>query len=159
MKGAGQQETNWRELDDGFLRRTYRSSAIMVAFVILYVWAYGYGWAVLPLFLGAAVNLGLLYINEVGFGSLIAPFANDAEGASAKQKKWLMSRRLGKLSWIVLVKYVLVAVVVWFLARQWTLPQIAAFAGGFCLIHINIVLRVISRLLIARMNESSKETR
>lgn len=150
-------ETNWQELDDGFLRRTYRSSCILVGFIILYIWAHGFTWAVLPMFLGAAISLGLLYINEVGFGSLIAPFASDAEGASAKEKKWLLSRRLGKLSWIVLVKYVLVAVVVWLLMRQWTLPQVAAFAGGFCLVHINIVLRVISRLLIARMNESSKE--
>jgi hypothetical protein len=46
-----------------------------------------------------------------------------------------------------LIKYPLVAVLIWALTRAWNLRAIMAFTGGFVLIHLVIALRAIGRIL------------
>lgn len=145
----------WDELDPGFVRRTYRSSAVIVGFTSLTLAARGMGWAVMPLICGAALSLGLYWLNDIGFGLLFSPHGEDVAGKGAEAKKFAQAGRLQKIGWIALGKYLLVGGIVALLIRFWNMPQIAAFAGGFCLIHLGIVLRVISRLLLARMNAVS----
>lgn len=141
----------WEELDDGFVHRTYRSSAVIVGFTCLYLAARGWMAYVLPVFCGAALSLGIYWLNDFGFGLLFAP--NEKDSVADKRAR---SKRLRKVFWVALVKYLGVAAIAALVVRYWDITRIAAFAGGFCLIPFGIVLRVISRLLLARMNKSSK---
>jgi biotin transporter BioY len=153
---AGTPAEKWDELDPGFVGRTYRSSVVIVGFTCLYLAARGIGWAVLPVFCGAALSVGVFWLNEAGFRLLFAPHGGAVAGKDGETKKFARANRLRQISWVALVKYLLVGALVAVAVRFWDVARIAAFAGGFCLVHAGIVLRVISRLLLARMNDTSK---
>ena len=56
---------------------------------------------------------------------------------------------------IVLVKYLLVAGLLWTLARMWNEMQLLAFCGGFSLVHLDLLLRAVGRALFTRQPVSA----
>lgn len=141
-------EINSGALDEGFLRRTYRSGAFLTGFTLLYLWAYALTWALVPVLVGASLALGMLYLAEV---SVRRTF-----GAPEETKKNVGGRAASQaLLHASLIKYLLNAPLLWAVASYWDTARIAAFAGGITLIHFGIALRALSRCLVARLNRSS----
>ena len=142
MKTAG--------MDSGFIRRTYRSVAVMAAFVLLLLWSYQSIWAILPVSLGVGLALLLLWASK-----RVIPQVFKAGGADSlltndgEKKKNDLNRRLRKILPIVLVKYLSVGVTAFLLVRFWGQREILAFCGGFVLVQANMVMRVISRMITA----------
>ncbi len=129
-------------LDDAFVSRTYRSVAAMAVAAALFAWRWGASWASVPVLVGAALALALLYGGQKG----LAQF-----GQIGKQGVSLKSG-LRAFFWFTVIKCLLAWGVLWWLARTWDLRQIAALAGGISLVATNITLRVIGRLMVGPKN-------
>lgn len=148
-------------IDEGFLGRTYRSTALLTAVVALYLWRYGQAWAIFPVALGAAVGLGMFYLSEVAVRRIFrGPAPGEAAPSTEPGQKKFRAHLAGRaLFALALIKYVLAGLLLWFLVRHWDMMRLAAFVGGFCLVHIGIVLRAFSRLLIAGLNPPPTDKR
>ena len=135
-------------IDEGFLGRTYRSTALLTGVVLLYLYVFGQVRLVLPVTLGVLLSLAMLYGNELGVKRYLVSLTYSPE--KKEEQKRPGSRTVLAF---VLIKYALVGLSAYAVAR-FTAPlwQIA-FVGGFCLTHMNIAMRTVSRLLLG-MNES-----
>jgi uncharacterized membrane protein YqjE len=137
-------------MDEGFVRRTYRSAAWVTAFVLFVLGSYGQFWALLPVLSGALFGTALLYGMEVFVRrTFTAGRAGDAK------KKGSPAGPGGALLGFALVKYPLVALLIWAVVRIWDLRHVMAFTGGFILIQAVIALRGAGRYLVDHMNENS----
>ncbi|HVK06457.1 MAG TPA: hypothetical protein VM490_23500 [Armatimonadaceae bacterium] len=126
-------------LDEGFLGRTYRSTLVLALFGAFYLWAYGLTWALLPAAAGVALALSMLWVNDVGLRrGLRAAGKNSGSGLSVRA-----------ITGVALIKYALVAPLLWLIVRYWDLRALGAFACGVSLVPTNIALRVVSRCLTA----------
>lgn len=134
-------------LDEGFLQRTYPSSAFLAGFAALYVWSHGWAWAALPLLMGAALGVALLYVAEANVRQIFTA----GTGSNAAKKSRIRRVLLG----VGLIKYGLVAVAAWAMVRYGSLAEVGAFAGGFSLVQIGIAFRVLSRCLVAGWNRDA----
>jgi hypothetical protein len=76
--------------------------------------------------------------------------AKTDNGRVAAEKKIRGNAAGAMLLGFALIKYPLVAVLIWALTRAWNLRAIMAFTGGFVLIHLVIALRAIGRILFVR---------
>lgn len=132
------------EIDQGFIRRTYRSTLLWAIVVVLYLSAYGHGRLVLPFALGVGVGLGGLYGIEVLVGAAFTPLR-----AQARNKKTDKPRIPRRIIAQVTIKYLSAILLLWYIARHWDLVSIAVFIGGVCLVQVSIVTRTLSRVVLA----------
>jgi hypothetical protein len=140
-------------VDTDFLRRTYRSALIVTAFVLLTLTAYGLYWALWPLIGGAGLSLSLLVAGEAVVRRVFTPERAMAERKGRRSGGGARAAS-GLLLGLALVKYPLVALLVWMVVRWSEMRQVMVFAGGFALIHMVIGLRALSRhLVVDRMQE------
>jgi|GEM_PF-830618 hypothetical protein len=141
-------------VDEGFLRRTYRSTLLLTGVGLLYLWAYQWTWAMLPLASGAALALAMLGANDLVAKRFLPGVAEETRKNRGDGRAGLRA-----LAGVALVKYLLVAPVLWLLVRWWSLNELAAFAFGVSLVPTNIVLRVVGRCLAAASPRSVGRTR
>ena len=144
-------------IDSAFIKRTYRSVLLMTAFVLLLLWAYRLNWAFLPLVTGIGLALVLLWTSERVIPQIFkAGYLSPKIFADANIKNTEIQRRLHRLIPIVLVKYLSVGVIAFVLVRFWSQREILVFCGGFVLVQVNVVMRVISRILTVRPMKAGK---
>ena len=141
-------------MEEGFVRRTYRSAAIVTAFVLFTLASYGQFWALLPVFAGAALGVALLFLMELFVMRLFTP-----ERAQQAKKKAPAKGTNRAIIGFALVKYPLVAFLIWTAVHFWETRQVMAFAGGFILLHIVIALRAIGKSLVDKMNADPAASR
>ena len=137
-------------MDEGFVRRTYRSVAFVTAFVLFVLASYGQFWALLPTLAGALFGALLLYGMEVFVRGTFTP-----ERAQEARKRPTAKGPRRALLGLALVKYPLIALALWAATRAWGEREIVAFAGGFTLIPVVIGLRGAGRLLTDRENKDA----
>jgi len=142
-------------LDEGFLGRTYRSTTVLALFGAFYLWAYGLTWALLPAAVGVALALGMLWVNDAGLRRALS--AAPRSGSAGKNSGGGLSVRA--ITGVALVKYALVAPLLWLLVRYWDLRALGAFACGVSLVPTNIALRVVSRCLTASGDSGTSRPR
>jgi hypothetical protein len=146
---------------------TLKSAAVVTGFVLVTLAAYGQFSSVVPVLAGALLGGVLLGAMDWFIRRAFTP-----ERAWAAQRKMQQRQRLLKaktdnptvvaekkirgnaagamLLGFALIKYPLVAVLIWALTRAWNLRAIMAFTGGFVLIHLVIALRAVGRILFVR---------
>jgi hypothetical protein len=110
--------------------------------------SYGQFWALAPALAGAALALVLLRGMERFVRGVFTP----ERAAGPKNSGGRGSRRA--LLLFALVKYPLVALLIWAAVRFWDGAQVMALAGGFVLIHAVIGLRAMGRYLVDCINEN-----
>ena len=136
--------------DGDFVRRTYRSALWVSAFVLFVLASYGQFWALLPVAAGMGLGLALLRTLEWLVRGLFTPErAREARRNAAKK-----GGPKGALVMAALVKYPLVALVLWAVTRFWDPREILAFVGGFVLLQAVIVLRGVGSYLVERMKDN-----
>ena len=136
-------------MDTEFVRRTYRSAACVTGFVLFMLASYGQFWAVVPFAGGVLLGGVLLYAMDRMVRALFTP---------ARARVVKKTRKGGPeraLLGFALVKYPLVALLIWAVTRFWSQPEVMAFAGGFILFHTVIGLRGVGRFLVDRLNETA----
>ena len=143
---------------------TLKSSAVVTGFVVITLAAYGQMTSVLPVMAGALLAGGLLAAMDWFIRRAFTPeraWAAKRKMQQQKRRENSKPDRAGEptekkirgnaagamLLGFALIKYPLVAVLIWALTRAWNLRAIMAFTGGFVLIHLVIALRAIGRIL------------
>ncbi|MDX1931513.1 MAG: hypothetical protein SFU56_02795 [Capsulimonadales bacterium] len=129
-----------------YIGRTLRSALVVVAFVLAITASYGQVWAILPYLGGFALAAVLLAGMERFIRAVIRPDWLGTEiGAEAKERR----RQVGTLWFLgfALIKYPLVALLLWWLVRVWDTRQLMVFAGGFLTLHLVMGLRAMGRVL------------
>ncbi|MBC8103757.1 MAG: hypothetical protein H7Z41_14375 [Cytophagales bacterium] len=147
---------------------TLKSGAVVTGLVTTLLAAYGLNWSIGPILGGAALAGGL--IGAMGWFVRRAFTPERAWEAKRRmqrerrqekrgerreaapageggQKKTQRNRAGAMLLGFALIKYPLVAVLIWAVTRAWDLRGVIAFAGGFVLIHLVIALRAVGRIL------------
>lgn len=124
-----------------FLKRTLRSAAFMTAFVVFVLASYGLWWSVGPLLVGAGLSALLLW----GWEKFIRGVLTPDRVRESREKKGRMPT--GALWAFALIKYPLVGLLLWVIARHWDTRQLLAFTGGFFLVHLVIALRALGAAL------------
>lgn len=137
-------------MDEGFIRRTYRSVAYVTAFTLFVLASYGQFWALAPVLAGVLLGTGLLRAWEVFVRRAFTP-ERAAEARENPKRRSAGRTILG----FALVKYPLVALVLWAAARFWEQRQVMAFAGGVTLIYGVIALRAAGRALVDQQNANA----
>jgi hypothetical protein len=124
-------------LEDGFIGRVYRTSAIVYAISSLYVWAY----AGVASFLGltAGVAMALLSLRSIEW-SAKRFLASLGDGETGRR-----TSRLVPWWGIALGKYLIFALLVAGIVRasEARSLNLIAFLGGFALVHAVIVLKAV----------------
>ncbi|MBI3947485.1 MAG: hypothetical protein HY321_16300 [Armatimonadetes bacterium] len=135
-------------MDDGFIRRTYRTSAWVLLLATLPLVSYGYLRIAWSLAAGAALGLGVLRLFEWLVGSLLA--------APRKRVGW-------RVALLTVLKLPVLAGILYLVVHSGWFNR-PAFAGGVALIHVVIFLRAVGAHLTLReqervRSESSRESR
>lgn len=136
-------------MDDtrSYVRKTLRAVAILAACCVLILANLGLPWAILPLLTG----LGLAVVLLVGWWVMSGHVVAGARRASTLEEKSRQKRRVGGLILLfALVKYPMVAALIWWLTRVWTARELAAFLIGFLVLHLVIAARGLGKLLSER---------
>lgn len=128
-----------------YIRATLRSTAAVTGFVVFMLAAYRQAWAIIPLLVGVALGAGLLVGWDVAVRRLFSP---DAVRKSGRNRTWALLA-------FALVKYPLVGLLLWAIARFWSLKQVMVFVGGFLLLHAVIGLRALGRALTENNSKHS----
>ena len=146
-------------LGGDFVRRTYRSTVFVALFVLFVLASYDQFWALLPVTAGVALGLGLLRALE---WSVREAFTPERARAARQQQQQNRGRKFGPkaaLAAAALVKYPLVALLLWAATRFWNEHEVMASAGGFVLVQTVIALRGMGRFVVDRLNETAPEQR
>lgn len=137
-------------MDEDFLRRTYRSVAVVTAIVLFFLASYGLFWALMPFIVGAGLGIGLLYAMERFVRATFSP-----ERVAPGNKNLSGTRPKLSLLLFALVKYPLVAVLIWAIARGWQTREVAVFTGGFVLVHFVLFLRGVGSYITENRSDRS----
>ena len=121
-----------------YVGKTVRSAALTAAFLTLGLAAKGSYAYIGPLLTGTTLGCLLLAAWE--------RFASALFTAQAAREKKIRSRK-GAILLFALVKYPLVAFLIYWVTRHWDQKQILWFLGGFVLFQAIIVLRALGRAL------------
>lgn len=132
-----------------FVTRTYRVTIFVAVFVLFVLASYNQFWALAPVSGGVLLGLVLLRALEYAVRGAFTP----KRAREARQSKRLPK---SKAALIVgaLVKYPLVAGLLWAVTRVWDEHAVMAFAGGFVLVQTVIALRGMGRFLVDRLAET-----
>jgi hypothetical protein len=166
---AEQEGINW-------VPATLKSAAVVTGFVLVTLAAYGQIWSLVPVAGGAALAGGLLGAMNWFIRRAFTPERAWAVELKKQKKEREMRREQSKSSprgdfaekktrgnaagamllGFALIKYPLVAVLIWALTRAWNLRAIMAFTGGFVLIHLVIALRAVGKILFVPQSAAIK---
>lgn len=124
---------------DAYLEKTLTWLGYLTLVVLALLLQWNLGWAITPILAGVGLSVVLL-LGWSGFVRSLAGVSGPSRGAMSMKARW---RFLG----FALVKYPLVAALIWWLTRIWSTGQLAAFVGGFLLLHVVLVTRAVGRLL------------
>lgn len=133
-----------------FVRRTYRSTIFVALFVVFVLASYGQFWALLPVAGGVLLGLVLLRALEWSIRGAFTPErARDAKRSGKARPK-------AALIGAALIKYPVVAGLIFLATRFWNEREIMAFAGGFILLQLVIALRGMGQFVVDRLNDTEK---
>ena len=142
--------------DGDFVRRTYRSTLWVTAFVLFVLASYGQFWALMPVAAGVALALALLRTLEVLVRGVFTP--EKARAAWRRERKGeKQGGPKGALVAVALVKYPLVALLLWAATRFWQERELRAFVGGFILVQAVIALRGVGGCFVNRRGDETNE--
>lgn len=121
-------------MDELFVRRSYRSIALLWITAITWAVALGRPWIALSITLGALLGTAILASNS-----------------------WFFSRTLGRempkptrrLARLWLLKYPMMAVLLYLILR-WRQVDVFALCGGVVLVHLAIVLKALGAMLTVK---------
>ena len=170
MRAAGYQNASAEQNGKNWVPATLKSAAVVTVFVLFMLASYGQMWSLLPVIGGALLAAGLLGVMDWFIRRAFTPERAWAAKRKLQQKNAEMRRDRLKSSQeggvsekktrgsaegatlllFALIKYPLVAVLIWALTRALDLRAIMAFTGGFVLIHLVIALRAVGRILFVR---------
>ena len=136
-------------MDTEFVGRTYRSAGFVTGFVLFVLASYGQFAVMAPFAAGALLGAVLLYVMDRMVRALFTP---ERARAVKKTRKGGPERALLGLA---LVKYPLVALLIWAVTRFWSQQEVLAFAGGFILFHTVIGLRGVGHYFVERLDETA----
>jgi small-conductance mechanosensitive channel len=125
----------------GYVRRTLRSTLILTGFVVFVLASYTQWWAIVPFLMGVLVASLLLWSLDRFIRAVFTP----ERVRENKEKKGRGTT--GAVILFALIKYPLVAIVLWWVARHWDINRVAAFVGGFTLLFLVIAMRAVSKML------------
>lgn len=120
-----------------YVGATLRSAGVVTCIIALVLAARGDNAALAPFLIGAALGGTLLAAWE-RFTVLL--FTPDAARKKSGSRRWAIVI-------FALIKYPLVALLIWWATRNWTQIQLMWFVGGFILIQAVIVMRALGRSL------------
>jgi len=136
-------------MDDtqSYVQKTLQAVVILAACCVLLLANLGLPWAILPLLTGLSLAVVLL----VGWWAMSSQVVAGAHRANTLEEKSRQKRRAGGLILLfALVKYPMVAALIWWLTRVWTARELAAFLIGFLVLHLVIAARGLGKLLSER---------
>lgn len=134
------------EDDLQIVSKTLRSAAMVTALVIVLLLSYGQTWAAVPVLCGALLGMALL----AGMDRVVRRVFTPEKVRDAAEKKGRRGGPKGAMLAFALIKYLLVAVLIYAVTHAWDLRAVMAFTGGYVLIHLVIGLRAMGRALFVR---------
>ena len=126
-------------VDEGFIARTYKTSAYLWVFGVLVCWAISGIYAIAGWTLGAAMSVGILLSLEIIVRRAFVPGA-------VKPKLELLKLGLVKIVAVLLV----LAFVVWVGKHSYSF--VAGFCVGIALTQVVMFLKVLGMLVSQRLN-------
>jgi hypothetical protein len=129
-----------------YVHKTLRAAGILATCSALCLANFGLLWALVPLLAGLALAVVLL-LGWWGFIRSLVLAAKNAVGTSVAEKSRRKMRTTALFLLFALVKYPLVAALIWWLTRVWSTRELAAFVIGFLLLHAAIALRAVGKVL------------
>ena len=146
-----------------FVPRTLRVFAFVASVGALLIAGTGRFELVLPFAVGATLGMVLL----AGFELVVRkaftadvvlaqkdvplPKAGGADDATAETRPKKFGGKAAIL-WFALIKYPAVALLIWWITRHWSEPQILMFVGGFILLQLIIGARGVGMFLFPQTN-------
>jgi len=118
-------------------RTTLRSTAWLATTIACLLVGWNHSWAIAPFVVGLALGIALLLSHAWAIPRVIVV-------PDATKNRPPRSPKTAILT-IALVKYPLVATLVWWIVRHWEPRAVAAFAGGFICLQAVIGLRAIGK--------------
>jgi hypothetical protein len=132
-----------------FVTRTYRVTLFVAVFVLFVLASYNQFWALAPVGGGVLLGLVLLRALEWAVRGVFTP-----ERAREARRSKRLPKPKSTLIVAALVKYPLVAALLWAVTRVGDERTVVAFAGGFVLVQTVIALRGMGRFLVERLAET-----
>jgi hypothetical protein len=126
-------------VNDPYLARTLKVLGYLTLIVVAVLYQWGLLWAIAPCLAG----VGLAVVLLLGWSGFVRSLAASRGPVGSAMTQRARLRFVG----FALIKYPLVAVLIWWFTRIWSANQLAAFVCGFLLLHVVIVLRAVGRLL------------
>ena len=123
---------------DEYFQKTLRTLGYVVLILTAALLNAGAYWAVPPFLAGVALAVVLL----LGWNGFIRSLTPENGRQAGMQTRW---RR--RFLTFALIKYPLVALLIWWLTRLWDARSLMVFVGGFLLLHAVIFLRTLGRML------------
>lgn len=131
----------------GYVRKTLRAAAILAICSVVVAANFGLTWAIVPLLSGLALGVVLL----VGWWVISGAIVAGARRSGSLEEKSREKRRVRVLILLfALVKYPMVAALIWWLTRVWAARELSAFLLGFLLLHLVIASRAVGKLINER---------
>lgn len=133
-------------MDDArqYLKKTLRAVVILMLCSVTLLANFGLNWAIVPVLLGLGVAVLLLLAWWLLTNAILAGASRlGISGEKRKEKK----RARVLILLVALVKYPMVAALLWRLTHVWALRELYAFVVGFLLLHVVIALRAVGKLL------------
>lgn len=131
-----------------FVARTLRSTAFVTGFIVLMLYSYRQIWAIAPLLIGVALASVLLLGWDWFVRGLFTPDAIRKDRKKRRDRKWALLA-------LALVKYPLVALLLWRMVHVWAGEprRLMVFIAGFLLLQTVIALRALGRLLTEKRTD------
>ncbi|MBI2843024.1 MAG: hypothetical protein HYX78_06450 [Armatimonadetes bacterium] len=123
-------------IDEGFIRRTYRTTAVVWAIIVFAILAFEFWFAALGFTVGTAVSLGVLASLDRVIRRVLVPGRAGAGKALAK---------------FGILKFLAVAVVVSGVVMTRRFDLIIGFCGGIALTQIVMFLKALGITLVERL--------
>lgn len=127
-----------------YLKKTLRAAGVLVLCAVAVAANLGLVWAIVPFLVGLTLAVLLL----LGWWAATEMVVRGGKPSGSAFEKSRQKRRAGGLILgFALVKYPMVAALIWWLTRVWTSHELIAFVLGFLLLHAVIALRAVGKLL------------
>jgi hypothetical protein len=126
-------------MKDAYIEKTLKWVGYLALLTVALLYQWGLHWAIVPTLAG----VGLAVVLLLGWSGFVRSLAAARGSAGSAMTMRARLRFLG----FALIKYPLVGVLIWWLTRIWTANQLAAFVGGFLLLHVVLVARAVGSLL------------
>jgi archaellum biogenesis protein FlaJ (TadC family) len=141
--------------DPQYIAKTLRTGCLVAGFVVLVLLSYGQTWAIVPYLSGFALAVSLLLLMEGFIRRVFDPKHLEVDNAESKKTK----RGRREAIWFLafgLLKYPILALLIWYLVRVWNTTQLMVFCGGFLTLHLIIGMRAMGRALTQTRTNAGK---